>query len=59
MNQTNSIEKGYVMLLVGTRKEAFIVSSDESWKDWSVAAPTLTPTTHFMSFMLAEMEERY
>ena len=39
MNQTNSIEKGYVMLLVGTRKEAFIVSSDESWKDWSVAAP--------------------
>jgi hypothetical protein len=39
MAQTNSIEKGNVMLLVGTRKGAFIVASDNERKDWNVSGP--------------------
>jgi hypothetical protein len=36
---TTKIDKGTVMLLVGTKKGAFIVTSDESRKDWQVSGP--------------------
>ena len=39
MAQTNGIDKDDVMLLVGTKKGAFIISSDHSRKDWKVSGP--------------------
>ena len=39
MTQGSTATKGDVLVLVGTRKGAFILSSDDSRKDWLVSGP--------------------
>ena len=39
MTQGFSAQKGDVMVLLGTRKGAFILSSDRSRKNWQVSGP--------------------
>ena len=39
MTQGSSAKKGGVMVLVGTRKGAFILSSDRSRKAWQMSGP--------------------
>ena len=39
MTQTLDAKKGDVLLMVGTRKGAFLLSSDTSRKNWSVSGP--------------------
>ena len=39
MTQGSTATKGNVLVLVGTRKGAFILSSDDSRKDWLVSGP--------------------
>ena len=39
MTQGSTATKGNVLVLVGTRKGAFILSSDDSRKDWLASGP--------------------
>ena len=39
MTNANGIKRGDALILVGTRKGGFILSSDESRKDWKLSGP--------------------
>ena len=39
MTEAVRVSRGDVLLLLGTRKGAFVLSSDSSRKDWSLSGP--------------------
>mgnify|MGYP000415634547 CR=1 FL=1 len=47
MTQGSSAKKDDVMVLVGTRKGAFILSSDRSRKNWQVSGPHSSGVRYF------------